>query len=163
MKMIPLRGKYGAGLFALVDDDYFLELSAFKWCVLRCGYPVRATWKNGVHRLMLIHRQILNVPLGAIIDHKNGNKLDNRRENLRVCTHQQNIYNCKRSKNNKTGFTGVCWDKSRNKFTAYISNNYAHIHLGRFDNAIDAAKAYNSKAIELFGEFANLNNLSVNL
>ena len=91
------------------------------------------------------------------IDHINGNGLDYRKCNLRVCTHQQNLQN-QRIQKGVSKFKGVCWHKASQKWMAKIKHNYKTIYLGVFNNEIDAAKSYNKKAKELFGEFARLNN-----
>ncbi len=91
------------------------------------------------------------------IDHRNRNGLDNRKKNLRGCTRSQNYANCPAPKTNKSGFKGVRWDKTRNKWKAEISLNDKNLHIGRFLNIEDAIRAYDRKAIELFGEFAYLN------
>ena len=90
-----------------------------------------------------------------IIDHINGNKLDNRKANLRICTYSENTINVKRNLQNK--FRGVSFDKLREKWKARISVNGKRIQLGRFDTKIQAAIRYNSFAIKFHGSFANLN------
>jgi len=110
------------------------------------------------------HRIIVEKKLGRllrdneIVDHINGKTSDNRIENLRVCTHKENIRNCTlKAKNNKSGYRGVSFDKSRNKWQASIKVDYKSIGLGRFLNKEDAALAYNNFAKKYFGEFARLN------
>jgi hypothetical protein len=103
------------------------------------------------------HRELLECPNSLHVDHINGNSLDNRMSNLRSCTHQQNRCNSKLSSNNSTGFKGVDYMKSKEKFRARIKYQYKEIHLGLFEYAEDAALAYNDAAITYFGEFARLN------
>jgi hypothetical protein len=90
-------------------------------------------------------------------DHINHDKLDNRRINLRSCTNQQNHMNKSSNKDSTSKYLGVSWHKNANKWQSSIRFNGKQIHLGIFNNEQDAAKAYNLKAIELFGEFSNLN------
>jgi hypothetical protein len=90
-------------------------------------------------------------------DHINGNGLDNRIINLRICTQSQNLRNRGASINNKTGYKGVSYDKKSNKFKAQIRVNKKNITLLTTNNLIDAARAYNNAAIKYFGEFAQLN------
>jgi hypothetical protein len=97
------------------------------------------------------------------IDHINGIKTDNRKENLRICTREQNNMNKHSNKRNTSGYKGVSWCKRDNKWVANIFYNGKHIFLGRFNNIFDAARAYNAKAKELFGEFASLNQIEDNL
>ena len=100
-------------------------------------------------------RVIMNCPKGKEVDHKNGNTLDNRHSNLRVCTHQENCRNRRPNKNCVSSYKGVSWFKG--KWTAIINCNGKHRYLGRFKNEIDAAKAYDKAAKKAFGEFACLN------
>ena len=108
-----------------------------------------------------MHRKILGLKKGdgKIVDHINGNSLDNRKANLRICTQSQNMINRIKQKNNKSGYIGVCLYKgnSINKWRASIMQNKKQISIGYFDNKIDAAKARDTKALELYGEYATLN------
>ena len=91
------------------------------------------------------------------IDHKDINSLNNKWNNLRAGTRQQNSFNMGLNSNNTTGFKGVSWKKKAKKFVAYIQLDYKKIHLGYFLNKIIAARAYDRAAIKYFGEFARLN------
>jgi hypothetical protein len=95
------------------------------------------------------------------IDHINRNPLDNRKENLRVATQTENTWNMSKQSRNTTGFKGVWFDKTLGKFRAGLSSNNKTIHIGCFDKAIDAAKAYDAKAKQLRGEFACVNEICV--
>lgn len=146
-KHIPLT----KGQFAIVDDDDYDYLSKRKWHI--SGHYA-ATY-IGNNKSFPMQDMILPHNTSLCVDHINGNKLDNRKSNLRVCTKRQNSYNRKLGKNNKTGLKGV--SPYRNKFRAVIYWNYKHIHLGMFDSPAAAAAAYDRKALELYGEFAKLN------
>lgn len=149
MKEIPLtRGKV-----AIVDDEDYEYLSQWKWYCENSGYARRTF--NSVSVLM--HVLLMNYPEKGQIDHINGNKLDNRRSNLRICSHQENNRNKSKAKGKTSKYKGVWFDKSRNRWQAYIDHEYKRYHLGRFKTEIEAAKAYNKKAKELFGQFAKLN------
>ena len=103
-----------------------------------------------------MHRQILHLTSpNILVDHINGNGLDNRRENLRICTHSQNCRNRRISSINKCGVKGVTKYKDQWKATIFI--NKKQCHLGYYDNKRDAGKAYDKKAKEVYGEFAYLN------
>lgn len=108
------------------------------------------------NKIFYLHRLIMGFP-DLDIDHINHVGLDNRKSNLRICTHQENNMNRKSNKISSSKFKGVCWDKSKNKFKAYIKINKKLYNLGRFDSELDAALAYDAKALELFGEYAYLN------
>ncbi len=94
-----------------------------------------------------------------IIDHKDGCPKNNKWNNLRLATSNQNQWNSKTPKNNTSGYKGVCWDKERNKWIVHIRINIKRKYIGRFDDIKEAASAYNEAAIKYFGEFARLNNI----
>lgn len=152
MKTILLtRGKV-----ALVDDSDFEELSKYKWHAVWDGYNWYAAYG---HKCIKMHRVILGLKSGdgKLTDHKNSNSLDNCRENLRICTNAENLRNSKKHKDNISEFKGVSWHKRIRKWLARIVFNYKIIHLGYFNSAIEAAKAYDQAAKKYFGEFAKLN------
>jgi len=109
-----------------------------------------------------LHRLIMNTPKGMQTDHINGDPLDNRKENLRICTVAENAWNRGASKNNKSGFKGVkrcggSWYEGTIKWMASINFEGKRMHLGVYDIPEEAARAYDAKAIELHGEFAQTN------
>jgi hypothetical protein len=109
----------------------------------------------------LLHRfvaQRMGLSLDGVIDHINGDALDCRRENLQACTHQQNIMKQRHQATAKSPYKGVM--QFRDKWRSRITINGKTMHLGLFANAVDAARAYNEKAKELFGDFANLNEVN---
>jgi len=149
MKKIPLtQGKY-----AIVDDDMFDYLNQWKWHLSRFGYAVR---KPGPEQIYM-HRAILKSEKGTSTDHINHDKLDNRRENLRICTTSQNMRNRGKQANNTSGYKGVFWSIPAKKWRAQITVMKKSIHLGLFTTPKEAAKVYNKAAIKHFGEFARLN------
>lgn len=92
-----------------------------------------------------------------VVDHINLNGLDNRRGNLRLCTDGQNKANGRIRRDNTSGYRGVYWNASANKWQAYISVNSKRLYLGVFSDPWDAAVAYNDAALKHFGEFARIN------
>jgi hypothetical protein len=151
-KSIPLT----QGKFALVDDEDYGWLSQWKWCFLKEGYAVRAKRipNNG---LVYMHREILQTPPGIETDHINGNKLDNSRKNLRICTTSKNQANGDKAPSNCSGYKGVSWSKKEKKWRAQITHDKKVLFLGSFVNPKVAAQAYDKAAVELFGEFAKTN------
>ena len=140
---------------ALVDDEDFDYLNQFKWYALNGKYVSRAyTMKNGKQRGLLMHRLIMNAPKEMEIDHINGNGLDNQRDNLRVCKKSENLWNSGKSKNNKSGYKGVCWSKVIKKWRVQIMINGKLIYLGVFKNIKDAAMAYKEASLKYHGKFA---------
>jgi hypothetical protein len=143
------------GREAIVDDEDYEYLNQWKWFYARCGY---ATGHVNCHsKTVYMHRVIMETPTGMETDHVNGDKLDNRKNNLRMCTSQQNKANKTKENNNTSGYKGVTWDKSRKTWNAKIMINYKCINLGRFVNIVDAARAYDEAATKLFGNFAKTN------
>ena len=104
-----------------------------------------------------MHQIVLNCPAGLLPDHRNRNKLDNRRNNLRPATCLQNSANQSLRKDNRSGFKGVTWNKQQSRWKAQIRDAGKRLFLGYFHDAAEAARAYDQKARELFGEFAFLN------
>jgi len=105
-----------------------------------------------------MHRVVLNCPEDKFVDHINHNGLDNRRANLRACTMQQNIWNKRKQRGNYSSkYKGVSWNKSEGKWIVRITCKGKQIFVGYYDNEKEAAKAYDDKAKELFGEYAALN------
>ena len=144
---------------AKVDLEDFDRLSGFKWYLVANGYAMAAPCKNGKREYFYMHHMLVPKTKGKEVDHINGDKLDNRKMNLRLVSCQGNQANEKLSKNNTSGFKGVHWDKTKRKWGARIKVNYTGIFLGRYDNKIDAAKAYNQAALKHFGEYARLNDV----
>jgi hypothetical protein len=145
------------GSAVLVSAIDFDELSKLSWYLSNKGYATTSIKKpDGRKSLSGIHRQILglNFQDGKIVDHINGDKLDNRRENLRVCTAGENSRNQKINKRNTSGFKGVCFSKAGNKWMARIKVNWINKYLGLFDTPEQAHAAYCVAATALHGEFA---------
>jgi len=151
------------GLFALVDDADYDELSQYKWCAVKLRdlfYAVRnSPMKDGKSYLILMSRQILGLKYKdkRQADHQNHNTLDNSRYNLRICTSQQNQMNKKSYRNKTSQFKGVYWDRSRKKWLAQIQIKGRTKYLGLFPIEKVATTAYDLAAKKIFGEFAHLN------
>lgn len=151
MKTIKLKN----GEEALVDDEDYEELNKYRWFCSN-GYVVRGRYSRETKKTssVRIHRVIMNPPDYMDVDHINHNKLDNRKENLRVCTASGNQMN--RDKfltRNTSGYKGVSWSKDHRKWDARIKKDGKNYWLGLFVDVKEAHKAYQQKAKELFGEF----------
>lgn len=146
----------------LIDDDMHEELSKHRWFLSNYrDYAVRSIHCGGRKHTSYMHRIILGLQFGNRLqaDHINGNGLDNRNINLRICTHQQNLYNKMISKHNSSGFKGVYWHKRDKKWQARLSKEGRRMYLGDFTCPIEAARAYNKAALKHHGEFARLNKI----
>ena len=111
---------------------------------------------------LYLHRALIEAPNGKKVDHRNSNPLDNRKANLRLATHQENMFKCgKRStykgKPTASTFKGVTWERSRGRYKARIKKNGIYHYLGHFMDERSAAIAYDHAALEMFGEFAHTN------
>lgn len=149
--------KLSSDKVALVDDEDFEYLSQFKWYDAH-GYAARNYFIKGKHIHVSMHREILgNIPSNVQTDHINGNKLDNRRENLRLCNNAQNNQNKGLTKDNTTGFKGLRWYKPSKRWQVRIAVYGKQIHLGYFKDITKAVKTYNTAAKKYHGEFAYQN------
>lgn len=159
MKLIALssQGKHNGKYFAKISDEDYEEIIKHRWQAVKVGYNVYAITKID-YKKVYMHRFILSISDRKIdTDHKDKNGLNNQRDNLRASTRSQNAVNKRKSKNVTSNYFGVSYSKQRNRWVAQIGHNLRQIPLGRYKNEMDAAKAYDAKALELFGEFANLN------
>lgn len=142
------------------DEEDTELLAQYTWCILSAGYVVtNDRTVAGEYYTLPMHRRIMEVPCGVEVDHKNGDRLDNRKENLRVCTRTENQRNAGKQKNNRSGYKGVSLHKQCQRFQARIHIKGRGNSLGLFNTALEAAHAYNTAAKKLFGEFARLNDL----
>jgi hypothetical protein len=146
--------KLTKGKVMIVDDDMYEYLSQWKWQALSTNGKWYA-YRNSGRRAIYVHRLVADAPDGVKVDHKNGNGLDNRRENLRLATGSQNAQNSKVCSRNKLGYKGVYNNGGR--YRAQITVGNTKISLGQYGTPEEAALAYNRAAKEYFGEFANLN------
>ncbi len=159
VKEIPLT----QGKVALVDDADYEWLSQWRWhyspdgCT---GYARRTKSRQERDKPTIprMHRIILSAPSDMEVDHINGDGLDNRRCNLRLCTKTENRRNKRKQKGNySSSHKGVRWSPERHKWKAQIQVDHKQHVLGCFNTELKAAEAYNEAALRFFGEFARLN------
>lgn len=170
MKIIPLT----RGYVALVDDEDYEKLSAYKWFAhignhLKFSDPESAGKKlvyaarnrptvNGRRGMLQMHREILGLgPKDPNVDHADTNGLNNQRYNLRKADQAQNNANASPRQGETSRYKGVSFDLETGKWRAVIYFRGARRFIGRFRDEVDAAQAYNLAAEELFGEFARFN------
>lgn len=149
MRLIKLT----RGQLAIIDAADYERVSQHSWSYHPNGYAHAKINK----KVISLHRFLLAEPRG-IIDHKNGNGLDNRRCNLRIVTVLQNSRNRKPNKNRR--YKGVGYDSRNGKWRARIRVNYRHLFLGYFLSEKEAARAYNRAALKYHGKFARLNEVN---
>ncbi|MDP9317093.1 MAG: HNH endonuclease, partial [Chloroflexota bacterium] len=125
------------GKVALVDDEDYESLSSHKWRYHNAGYAVRTEGTRSV----LMHRVIMQAPVGMEVDHINRDRLDNRRTNLRLCSHMENCRNNSTHKGSSQ-YKGVYWDKANQRWVSRIVVSYKDIYIGSFSSELEAAHAY---------------------
>ena len=158
MKEVPLT----QGMVAIVDDEDYDRIVAVKWFAYRAHtgkfYAVRTmNVSRRIKHRRTMSAEIMGLPQGSRVDHRNGDTLDNRKENLRPCSNQQNCCNRGAIANTSSRFKGVSFHRLTGKWAARIRVNYELKHLGLYLSEEAAAKAYDKAAIELHGEFAHTN------
>ena len=156
MKLVKLT----QGKFAFVDDDIFEIVNKYKWHVVKRGknnYASR-TCLEGKKKIIYMHRFILDITNPKeIVDHVDGNGLNNIKKNIRICNTFENARNSRSRENKSSIYKGVHFNKKSNKWRAMICINNKSMHLGMFDNEEDAGKKYDEVAKINYGEFAKLN------
>lgn len=149
MRTIPLTQDYEA----TVDDEDYEELSKYSWRIDLPSLNV-ARGKPSI----LMSRQIMKAPVHLEVDHRDGNRLDMRRSNLRLCTHAQNLMNQRPQQRTRSSmYKGVSWSKRMCKWESSIKFKQHNYHLSFWESEAQAAAAYDLAAVHFFGEFARLN------
>ena len=152
------------GQYAIIDDTDYDKMSKYKWYALRAH---NRYWKavrnirksNGKTSIILMSRYIMGAIKGEVIDHINGDTLDNRRDNLRICTQSENMQNI-HTNQGVSSYQGVYWHNQR-KWRSQIGKNGRKYHLGLFDTKEEAAVAYNQAALEFYNK-PKLNKIKIN-
>lgn len=156
MKFIELS----KGQKAIVDDEDFDWLSRWNWYAhnpMGKFYALRTIGGYKDRKALFMHRLIIGAKKGQDVDHKNGNGLDNRKENLRIATRAQNQANKSGNKNSTSKYRGISWNSRVKKWVAQIVCRGKHYHLGYFKKELEAVDVWNKKAKKIYGEFARLN------
>lgn len=144
--------------YAFVDEEDFEKLNKYNWHISSNGYAVHFKTSGRKYLgILRMHREIINAPSDKFVDHINGDKLDNRKINLRLATNSQNQANAKMWSTNKSGYRGVSFHNWSKKWIAGIKIMGKSINLGYFDKPINAARAFDKAAIFYRGEFAKTN------
>lgn len=150
-RCIPLGGKRGVGKFAKIDSEDYEKVSQHSWSVGNRGYVIARI--NG--KIQKLHRFVTNAPDGLQVDHEKHDRLDNRKSKLRLCSNSQNAMNRRPHTGSSLGLKGAYPHAGR--FAATICIGGKQVHLGTYDLAEDAGKAYDAAARFYFGEFAHTN------
>lgn len=157
-----------AGRYATVDDADYDRLHLFHWRMFE-GYAARSITIPIPHHplirpkrrtkkvIIFMHREVMNATDGVFVDHRDGDKLNNTRSNLRLATKQQNCSNRRKNANNSSGYAGVSYKKETGRWSAAIGYKGKSHHIGYYDTPEEAARARDAVALTFFGEFANPN------
>lgn len=144
------------GKVAIVDAEDFEQINQWRWFANRKGklwYVGRWVTIEGKKYQVYMHRFITNAPKGKVVDHINGNGLDNRRSNLRICTHRENLRNRGATSKNEYGNKCIYWDKSRNQWSVRVNVGGKLAYLGRFKDLAKAILVRDNFLKEFHGEF----------
>lgn len=149
------------GMFVVIDADDLPLVEGYAWVAARrrhVWYAIaNVRQPHGGSTAVLMHRLILDAPKGMQVDHKDGDGLNNRRSNIRLCTPSQNQQNRVRREPNATGYFGIYYIPKARRWVANIKHQRKRIYIGCFSTPEAAAIAYDERARELFGEFGRFN------
>jgi AP2 domain/HNH endonuclease len=141
-----------------IDDADFELVSPYRWDAQR-SLSTRTTYARsrlgGSRSAVPLHRLLLSPPEGSVVDHIDGNGLNNVRSNLRVCSRSENSFNAQRRKDNTSGFKGVYWHRRIGKWQAEVVAHRKRNHLGYYDTPEQAAEVARAFREKVHGEFAN--------
>ena len=156
-RRIPLTD----GKYAIVDPPDYYRFGSLDWCANEFSYGTYAVRLNNKGdkspKILSLHRLIIDAPPGLLVDHQNGNPLDDRLANLRLATNAQNSCNRKKRKNTSSKYFGVSYINKFGKWRVKIKKNGKEFHIGYFSDEIEAAHAYDEAAKKYHGIFAKLN------
>lgn len=142
--------KTKSGVEILADAEDLGKLQTWSWCINKAGYAVA----NIGEKIVRMHRYIMDADDGEVVDHKNRNILDNRKQNLRICTQQENMRNVRPAQTSKTGEVGIRMTK-HNKFNVRITHNKKEMHIGNYDTLEEAIAARKVAEKKYHGEFGS--------
>jgi len=149
------------GQNVIVDADLFEELNKYRWFLANDGYARRTKEVakidgKRVVKAYLMHREVLGTPRGMITDHINGNKLDNRKANLRVCTRSENAMNRSTPSHNISGYKCIHWLSREKRWCVAVTGGKKKVHVGTYKNISEAVLARDLVIQQLHGGFARL-------
>lgn len=153
---VDISTKKYPNTFALIDAQDAEKVMAHKWCMTNSGYANRTDKQKNT---IAMHRLIIGAKKGELVDHIDGNPLNNTRKNLRLATSQQNAFNTKLPKHNTSGYKGVSWHKRKQLWQACVYSNNTSKFLGFYLTKEEAAVAYNVWVVSTRKEYGKLNNV----
>ena len=144
------------GKKTLVDDEKYEFLNQWKWRTNKERHRLYAI-RDSKGKKIRMHRLLMDCPADLLVDHRDGDGLNNQMNNLRVCTNRENTRNRRKNNNTTSRYKGVSWNKISKKWTVTLMKNAKNYFIGNFTNELHAAMVHDIWAKELFGEFARLN------
>lgn len=151
--------KLTRGKKTIIDREDFSKVRDITWKYSNRGYAASNYYDSGKYKTRLMHRLIINAPEGMFVDHIDGDPLNNRKQNLRLVSNKQNTWNQEIGARNTSGYKGVSLKKQTNRYQAQITKKGKKYYLGYFDDPKEAAYMYDFWAVDLFGEYARLNDI----
>jgi hypothetical protein len=145
------------GLVAVLDSDDLALAISYTWCAVRGRNTYYAQTRLSGGKTIFMHRMLVDASKCQEVDHRDGDGLNNRRTNLRVCTPAQNRHNTQGREDSSSCYKGVSWNKNARRWHAQIKHGSSRLHLGYYVDEWAAALAYNTAALRFFGEYAWLN------
>lgn len=142
-----------SGKYAIISSSDYEKIKHIKWHYSSCGY---AMGRNLNKEKVYMHRLLIGAKKGEYVDHIDGNKLNNRKDNLRICTQSENMRNSTKRANCSSIYKGVCNSKTRG-WISYITLNKKRKTLGYHKSEVEAAENYNENAVKMHGKFCKLN------
>lgn len=161
VRIVPVR-PYDKGRFAFVDDEDYDKVCGFSWYPSAFGHAISRRQENCQVKNYSMHRRILDVDSDDVVDHIDGNVLNNTRANLRITDHQGNATNQRKQrtrggKPTTSKYKGVSWHKKNKRWESFVSVNGKQIRLGSFPDEEEAARAYDTAAREHYGKYGRFN------
>jgi len=150
---IRLRG----GAMTYLDDADYDRAQAYRWHKTSNGYVAGSVVEQGARKRVYLHRWLLDAQPGQLVDHIDGNPLNNRRSNLRLATRSQNQANRRRNRSSRSRYKGVTWHTRQQRWMARLQVNGRRITIGYYADPLQAAYEYDAFARTYFGEYARVN------
>lgn len=146
------------GFTVSIDDEDYWMIEKWHWMVRQLSKTAKRSYliRKEHGKSILFHREVNKTPPGMVTDHIDHNTLNNKKSNLRTCTHGQNACNRELMRVNTSGYKGVCRSDSKHGWRARIKVNHQEIYLGAYKTKQEAYEAYRKAAIEIHGEYASL-------
>lgn len=160
---LHIKGSVHGNKIIKIDLDSLEQIKQIHWIIVKSCRCNKTYYYAMTSDGLLMQRFLMNVKVkdrNIVVDHINGDTLDDRKDNLKVCSQKENVRKAELSMNNKSGHVGVCWDKRVGKWIAYIMVNRKYKHLGYYEDINEAIKVREEAEPTYFGEFTPLKKIN---